>query len=657
MEQQKPTYLDDNGNPVGSTAPIYLDDNGNPVKPKATVAAPAGPAPDSRTALQVLADQADAVRKGIPQAITGIPGMLSGVAQAAWGTAKYPASQNSSDLIPLRDFALSAISPLMTVIRGGGALNEAYGAPHTFDNPSRQEWESAAQGGGAMLGGALMGAAAGPLARATAPVKRAMVAALGDTVRAQLPPAETMMEAAAGFRGATADPASEVVGDIVKHPRAGMLKVAARPVSEAIASKLEQLAKIKAAKDQAPNISIPTPEAIDTPEPASYMPSSAVGRAAESRIVGGTVPAQAGGSTMTAMSENRPPLATPANESPTPLSQAEQILQKMRRGEQPGRPTTPQFIQDALAQGRDEAHYAGHTPVTAAAPMDELPAWMQSPAEPITRPGIGELNDRLLSQVPFEENRPAPSAPSDEVAPSWNQTSTIGATRPTPAVDPMSDLPTTTPSKLTPELINRWMNVAPKQVVHGANPGMQLLDEGLVKGSKLETKAATDVALKNASQQMQDHLQAASEGGTTIDATDAVNKPLDAIQKRFGSPKDKAFQDQIQGLRDDVAAFAPNLDRLTPLEAHALKVKFGEAIKWTGDAADTPINEAMIEAYRNLNKAIKDSVPGIDKVQQRWGNLYIGSKALGEVSIPKDIVGSGTGATIDKLKAIMDKKK
>lgn len=192
------------------------------------------------------------------------------------------------------------------------------------------------------------------------------------------------------------------------------------------------------------------------------------------------------------------------------------------------------------------------------------------------------------------------------------------------------------------ESVNKWMDVPAKEVMHGANPGQQLIDEKLIGGTKEATKAKVASALGDASQKMQTALQDATNQGVKINAENFVLDALDTT-KRIGGPRDATHQANISGILDDILKRYPNIDRLTPVEAHSLKAELGDSIKWAGQAYDTPINQAMVQIYRDLNTAIKGNVKGIGPLQQRWGNLYIATKNLAE-SMADDLVGKGTGA-------------
>lgn len=191
--------------------------------------------------------------------------------------------------------------------------------------------------------------------------------------------------------------------------------------------------------------------------------------------------------------------------------------------------------------------------------------------------------------------------------------------------------------------INKWMGIKPDEVSHGANPGQRLLDEKLIGATKEATAENVKSALDDATKAMKSRLKAATDEGIKIDAQTPVYDAKALVNKRIGSPKDAAFQSQVQSVVDDIEGKYPDLGRLTPEQTHALKVELGDSINWKGAAYDDPINKMMIQIYRDLNSAIKTNVEGIGPAQARWGDLYISSKGL-RSGMAKDVVGKGTGA-------------
>ncbi len=195
--------------------------------------------------------------------------------------------------------------------------------------------------------------------------------------------------------------------------------------------------------------------------------------------------------------------------------------------------------------------------------------------------------------------------------------------------------------------LNRWMDIPAKEVAHGANPAQQLVKEGLVGADKTATHANVKSALGSAGSDLEAALKTADQTGVTVDAQTPTYDSVAKATKKIGRPREAAFQATLDGIVDDIESRYPNLDKLSPSQAHALKVELGDSIKWSGVGYEEPANQAMLQIYRDLNKAIKTNVNGIGPLQDRWGNLYIASKNLAE-GISENVVGKGTAAEVPR---------
>lgn len=105
--------------------------------------------PTGATAGQVAYDQAANVLTGIPQAITGIPGMV----KEAAGLGVDALSGNAMGTLDRAKRIVGGMAqPFTTTARGVGALV----APGSVQAPSDEDWAQAAQGAGAQLGAAAL---------------------------------------------------------------------------------------------------------------------------------------------------------------------------------------------------------------------------------------------------------------------------------------------------------------------------------------------------------------------------------------------------------------------------------------------------------------------------------------------------------------------
>lgn len=197
----------------------------------------------------------------------------------------------------------------------------------------------------------------------------------------------------------------------------------------------------------------------------------------------------------------------------------------------------------------------------------------------------------------------------------------------------------------SPEL-NKWMNVTPKAMEHGANPANQILSDRLLAKTKEATQANVKTALRTAGKEIETALDDATlSGAPPLDGTPLIDNALNSVVKKIGTPRDPAFQAQIAGIKSDILGAHPNLNALTPKESQALIRHLGDSINWSS-AVENPINDAMIQLYGDLRRAqITTQVPQLEPLLSKWQNLYVGDKSLSG-SMLKDAAGVGTGKNL-----------
>jgi len=193
--------------------------------------------------------------------------------------------------------------------------------------------------------------------------------------------------------------------------------------------------------------------------------------------------------------------------------------------------------------------------------------------------------------------------------------------------------------------INRWMNVTEKQLVHGADPGGEILRSNLLGPDKATTANNVESALTATSRQLEQKLAEGTRSGLTINAEQHLQDAIAEAGKTIGRSSDPAFVKRLEGLAEEIHNRYGDMSSLTPEEAHKIKVALGDAIKWNGAPYEGDINKVLLKVYRGINADIKGSIEGIGDVQQKWGNLYQARQSL-KSSLRKDAIGRGTGSAI-----------
>lgn len=203
--------------------------------------------------------------------------------------------------------------------------------------------------------------------------------------------------------------------------------------------------------------------------------------------------------------------------------------------------------------------------------------------------------------------------------------------------------------------VNKWLDVPAKDMAHGANPGQRLIDEKLLGDTKEATRANVQTNLNDASTQLKSYLRGAGAQGVEIDGRSIVDKALNNAASNLRSPTDETFTKTIEGIRNKIAQRFPDIDKLSPEQAHQLKVYLGDQIDWRTPERN-PINDSLQEIYRGINDEIKSKVHGIGDVQKRWGDLYVAHRNLSDAIID-DMRGRGTGVNAPSNPSPLDKLK
>lgn len=239
---------------------------------------------------------------------------------------------------------------------------------------------------------------------------------------------------------------------------------------------------------------------------------------------------------------------------------------------------------------------------------------------PLNRPPI-DVPERVVPSTPTQVQRPS---------------------LPPEARDILEGRVQVTPPVTAPAL-NKWMNVTPKQMVHGANPAEQILKDGLLGPTKEATLSNVQTRLTKIEARMDSILEIAGKKGTRVNGEPLVMEALESATKTIGKRSDTAFQNALTGVLDDILAEYPDLSSLTPQRLHSLTRDIGDAITWgKGVAYEGDLNQALLGIYKKTSPAVKEAAPGIALFQKQWGNLYQGVKALRK-SIDRDKAGVGSG--------------
>lgn len=519
----------------------------------------------NQAGLDKAKEMAGNVVTGIPQAVTGIPATVVAAKDA------LNAALLHGNLQPAEQMATSVTNPVMTPLKQ--AIELAKPGLVTAPTPDAPETTAAAQGAGALLGGAAIGEAGEGGPHIVEPT-----ANLFDAAKARMAAIDpTALKATAeALRNAkpVTTPSYGIVADAAIKPAVGVYNLGKKITNTVGAAARERLAS-----------------AVDARYPAVQGnmvigPNELAGASEQqSPVQGPSFPPPKEPAPLPKVDIVRPETQLPARDT-------QAWLDNLRSQE------TPQQAYDRMRMQQNTEIPAAETPETAGIPKPE--------PETIT-PGKLSVWDQLRR----------------------------------------SKIPESTPESAS---LNKQLGLSARDVEHGADAGSQIIYEKLLGPDKPTTKLNVDAALKDSGTRLDGLLKSADEKGYQIDAQTPTYDAHANAQKIIGKSSDKAFEAKTQGIVDDMEARAGDiaketghtLEKLSPGEAFRLKSELGDSINWktASEAYDAPENQMKIQIYRALNKQLK-AIPDLGPEQYRWGNLKIGSDALGD-SINDYKVGKGS---------------
>lgn len=221
-------------------------------------------------------------------------------------------------------------------------------------------------------------------------------------------------------------------------------------------------------------------------------------------------------------------------------------------------------------------------------------------------------------------------------------------------------------SDLSSRLVNSVIKPLEKEFRFGRDPGRTVVEELANTGTKANTREQLARFITESKNGVGKEIEAAltdpSVANKKINISGAVRSIDSAIQKAAESG-DELLMGRLQSVKDGLEytfkqkggrlrKSAPKSMELTPKEAQAVKRQIGEAMRWTGQAFDNDVNQARATIYREIDKLIDAAVPGIDRLNDRYGGLLSAEKSIertmnvgqrGQTLSMGDIVTGGIG--------------
>lgn len=198
--------------------------------------------------------------------------------------------------------------------------------------------------------------------------------------------------------------------------------------------------------------------------------------------------------------------------------------------------------------------------------------------------------------------------------------------------------------KAAPALANKVLRPVPTQLENaarfGRNPGQALADEKIIATSHGDLVTRIADRKQDVGQQIGTMLKTSQ--AKPVNVAMHIQKPInDAIQDAADGKIEggEPLIAKLQELRNQFMAkrvlqpdgtlkiMGPKGLTLSPAEMHTLKRQIGDSTKWSEDTLTQTVNDVKRNIYGNLNKEIQNQVPGVGKLQDRYGNLLEAERA------------------------------
>jgi len=197
--------------------------------------------------------------------------------------------------------------------------------------------------------------------------------------------------------------------------------------------------------------------------------------------------------------------------------------------------------------------------------------------------------------------------------------------------------------RLPARLVNSLIRPGLKDFNLGKNPGAGVAGEGIAAAT-VDGLAQKIVAKKRMiGAAIDTALQKPEIASKTTDVEPLISKPInDAIAEATKSGN-QALVTRLYSLRDALTGeFGVDAERkvvrtgdrplrLDPYSTNQLKREVGRQTRWENPVAEPyseVLNSARVRIYHNLDSAIDAAAPGVESLNQRYGNLLSAEKSL-----------------------------
>ena len=198
--------------------------------------------------------------------------------------------------------------------------------------------------------------------------------------------------------------------------------------------------------------------------------------------------------------------------------------------------------------------------------------------------------------------------------------------------------------KLPGQIMNSILKPGIKEFNFGKNPGTAVANEGITASSKEGLLNKIISTKKSIGENIGTVLKSAIGKDKTIDVgkiiNDSISEDIQSAIKSGDVELGRRLVNIKKGLTEEfvpdetsdtgmrATGVKKDLSALSPNDANEIKKQIGEDTHWTNQAYDNEVNQSRVKIYGQINDAVKQAVPSVGGLNDRYANLLGAQKSL-----------------------------
>jgi hypothetical protein len=199
-------------------------------------------------------------------------------------------------------------------------------------------------------------------------------------------------------------------------------------------------------------------------------------------------------------------------------------------------------------------------------------------------------------------------------------------------------------------LMNRVVRPTDASFQFGRDPGAAALDEGAWGWTRKGVLDDVSDAIEKRTQQLNSAVNSPAANAKAIDLRPVIKNVFDPRIDFLTKHGEVEQAQALTGMRDNYLdpKIWPNISRMSPAEATALKRDIGDLTRWSGDPLEASKMDARRALYGKTKDQVNAAVPEAAPLNERISSLLTAQKALksavnrDQVASPMNLVDAAT---------------